>query len=98
MQLPIPACDLVQAWDLLYERSLGCVGIVKEWLLRAVTMALADGKATFDANASEGVCAVSLPMREDSRRNHGRGNEAQRGCGIVFTAETSSGTGHEIGG
>jgi energy-coupling factor transporter ATP-binding protein EcfA2 len=42
-QLPIPACDLVQAWDLLYERSLGCVGIVKEWLLRAVTMALADG-------------------------------------------------------
>jgi energy-coupling factor transporter ATP-binding protein EcfA2 len=45
-QLPIPACDLVQAWDLLYERSLGCVGIVKEWLLRAVTMALADSKAT----------------------------------------------------
>jgi len=45
-QLPIPACDLVQAWDLLYERSLGCVGIVKEWLLRAVTTALADGKPT----------------------------------------------------
>jgi energy-coupling factor transporter ATP-binding protein EcfA2 len=45
-QLPIPACDLVQAWDLLYERSLGCVGIVKEWLLRAVTMALADNKTS----------------------------------------------------
>jgi hypothetical protein len=45
-QLPIPACDLVQAWDLLYERSLGCIGIVKEWLLRAVNLALADGKAS----------------------------------------------------
>lgn len=45
-QLPIPSFDLVQAWDLLYERSLGCVGILKEWLLRALTTALADDKTT----------------------------------------------------
>lgn len=44
-QLPIPACDLVQTWDLLYERSLGCVGIVKEWMVRAITLALDDGQA-----------------------------------------------------
>ena len=36
----------MQAWDLLYERSLGCVGILKEWLLRALTTAIADGKTT----------------------------------------------------
>jgi hypothetical protein len=45
-QMPIPSIDLVQAWDFLYERSLGCVGILKEWLLRALTTALADGKTT----------------------------------------------------
>jgi energy-coupling factor transporter ATP-binding protein EcfA2 len=45
-QLPIPACDLARAWDLLYERSLGCVGILKEWLLRTLTAAFAEGKST----------------------------------------------------
>lgn len=31
--------DLVEDWSFFYERSLGCVGILKDWL----TMALADG-------------------------------------------------------
>ena len=31
--------DLVADWEFLYERSLGCVGILKEWLVRAVTVA-----------------------------------------------------------
>jgi hypothetical protein len=45
-QLPLPSsCDLVEAWDLMYERSIGCVGIPKEWLVRALTVALADDKA-----------------------------------------------------
>jgi len=31
--------DLVSDWEFLYERSLGCVGILKEWLVRAATVA-----------------------------------------------------------
>jgi hypothetical protein len=31
--------DLVSEWEFLYERSLGCVGVLKEWLVRAVIMA-----------------------------------------------------------
>jgi energy-coupling factor transporter ATP-binding protein EcfA2 len=45
-QLPLPSsCNLVDAWDLMYERSVGCVGILKEWLLRALTAALANSRA-----------------------------------------------------
>jgi energy-coupling factor transporter ATP-binding protein EcfA2 len=35
--------DLVSNWEFLYERSLGCVGVLKEWLMRAVAMALQKG-------------------------------------------------------
>jgi GTPase SAR1 family protein len=31
--------DLVGMWDFLYERSLGCVGILKDWLARALSTA-----------------------------------------------------------
>ena len=32
--------DLVEKWDYLYERSLGCVGILKDWLTRSLADAL----------------------------------------------------------
>jgi hypothetical protein len=39
--------DLVSEWEYLYERSIGCVGVLKEWLLRALTAALRkDGALT----------------------------------------------------
>jgi energy-coupling factor transporter ATP-binding protein EcfA2 len=28
--------DLLGVWDFLYERSLGCIGILKDWLVRAL--------------------------------------------------------------
>jgi energy-coupling factor transporter ATP-binding protein EcfA2 len=31
--------NLVAEWEFLYERSLGCVGVLKEWLVRASTVA-----------------------------------------------------------
>jgi AAA domain len=34
--------DLVGDWDYFYERSIGCVGIVKDWLVRALFKALKD--------------------------------------------------------
>ena len=33
------SCDLVADWEFLYERSLGCIGILKKWLVRAATVA-----------------------------------------------------------
>lgn len=35
--------DLVAQWDYLYERSLGCVGVLKLWLAKALAAALEDG-------------------------------------------------------
>ncbi|MCL4394917.1 MAG: ATP-binding protein [Chloroflexi bacterium] len=35
--------DLVSDWEFLYERSLGCVGVLKEWLVRAATVASREG-------------------------------------------------------
>ena len=31
--------DLLNVWDFLYERSLGCIGILKDWLMRALIVA-----------------------------------------------------------
>jgi hypothetical protein len=35
--------DLIGQWDYLYERSLGCVGVLKLWLSKALAAALKDG-------------------------------------------------------
>jgi hypothetical protein len=36
---------LLQQWPYFYERSIGCVGVLKDWLVRAVAATLADGHA-----------------------------------------------------
>jgi hypothetical protein len=41
-QLP-EGTNLLDAWELLYERSIGCVGIVKDWLTLAYRSALKTG-------------------------------------------------------
>lgn len=38
--------DLLSHWDFCYERSVGCVGILKDWLARALAAALQDGGRT----------------------------------------------------
>lgn len=35
--------SLVEHWEYLYERSLGCVGVLKPWLLKACSIALQEG-------------------------------------------------------
>src|SRR5712692_8998973 len=35
--------DLVRDWEFLYERSLGSIGVLKEWLVRAATVAARKG-------------------------------------------------------
>ena len=35
--------DLLAIWEFLYERSVGCVGILKEWLMRACVRSIKHG-------------------------------------------------------
>jgi hypothetical protein len=47
-QLPFAEAemDLMATWEFLYERSIGCVGILKEWLMRACVRAIKHGAVT----------------------------------------------------
>jgi energy-coupling factor transporter ATP-binding protein EcfA2 len=45
--LPLPdEPDLASRWDYLYERSLGCVGVLKDWLTGSLALALRDDSST----------------------------------------------------
>lgn len=44
-QLPLAEPpDLVNDWEFLYERTIGCVGILKQWLARALSASLRKGQ------------------------------------------------------
>jgi hypothetical protein len=45
--------DLVGRWEFCFERSLGCVGILKQWLLRALQTALEADRRTIDPGLLE---------------------------------------------
>jgi hypothetical protein len=45
--------DLVKDWDFFYERSIGCVGVLKDWLTRSLAVALRDGGKTLDRRTIE---------------------------------------------
>ena len=38
--------DLMNHWDYFYERSLGCIGVLKDWLVRALSATLHRGTDT----------------------------------------------------
>lgn len=43
--LTVDQAALLQHWSYFYARSLGCVGVLKEWLVRATALALREGSA-----------------------------------------------------
>jgi energy-coupling factor transporter ATP-binding protein EcfA2 len=45
--------DLLQQWDYLYERSIGCVGVLKQWLNRALAIAARQNATTFSRQILE---------------------------------------------
>jgi energy-coupling factor transporter ATP-binding protein EcfA2 len=45
--------DLLPLWEWLYERSVGCIGILKEWLDRALIVAIGEGCKTLTARHLE---------------------------------------------
>ena len=58
-RLPLPVePNLVQHWKYIYTKSAGCVGIMKDWLLRALEIAIDDNKNTLSLEMLE-ECALS---------------------------------------
>ena len=51
--------DLAQDWEFLYERSIGCVGILKDWLVQALSVALRRGASHLEWRDLE-ACALSV--------------------------------------
>jgi energy-coupling factor transporter ATP-binding protein EcfA2 len=51
--LPIASDDLLEHWDFMYERSIGCVGMLKNWLLRALADTVASGDSTITRRSLE---------------------------------------------
>jgi hypothetical protein len=54
--LPEPP-NLVENWDYLYERSIGCVGILKEWLVKTLATVLRRGATKLTLGDLEGHAA-----------------------------------------
>src|SRR5215467_793336 len=55
--------DLPGIWDFLYERSLGCIGILKDWLMQALIVATRNDSPGLTATILEKT-ALSAPQCE----------------------------------
>jgi DNA polymerase III delta prime subunit len=65
LHLPVSGeTDLLKHTDYCYERSIGCVGVLKEWLMRALARALADGSSVITRKILEQTaCSASQSER-----------------------------------
>lgn len=60
-QLPLAQePDLLSHWDLCYDGSVGCIGVLKEWLYRALDAALGEAEAA-SASAKEQKTVTITP-------------------------------------
>jgi len=79
--------DLVGRTDYLYEQSVGCIGVLKSWLNRALAAALEEGAATLSARHLERQAeparkllslAREIKEGEEALREGGREHEELR--------------------
>lgn len=75
--------DLVSRWDYFYERSIGCVGVLKDWLTRSLALALESDGQTLTLKHLEhralsvSQCATMLREAVDGEREFQENNEAR---------------------
>lgn len=67
--------DLVADWDYFYERSVGCIGVLKEWILKALKKALRDGGKTLTQKQLKDS-ALSVSQCENMLKDASDGEEA----------------------
>lgn len=77
LQMPLTKePDLISHWDYFYERSLGCVGILKNWLKNAYRDAIEEGAATVKMKHLEqralsvAQCRNILKKIKEGEKNH----------------------------
>ncbi|GAB1540692.1 ATP-binding protein [Scytonema sp. NUACC21] len=63
--MPLPETpDLEKRWDYFYERSIGCVGIVKDWLTQSLRKALSESSNSLNEKHLQTYApAISKSMR-----------------------------------
>jgi hypothetical protein len=62
--LPLKAADdLTKDWEFLYERSIGCVGILKDWLVQALSVMMRRGRHHLECSDLEAT-ALSVSQCE----------------------------------
>ena len=70
-------------WDFLYERSLGCIGVLKDWLMRALILAsrnlnLALNLAILEKTAlSGGQCEKMLSEAREGETRLAENNDSR---------------------
>jgi energy-coupling factor transporter ATP-binding protein EcfA2 len=70
--------DLVSHWDYCYERSLGCVGILKNWLSSALASAITSGATTVEIKHLEQRALSVAQCRNILKKiKEGESNQAQ---------------------
>jgi energy-coupling factor transporter ATP-binding protein EcfA2 len=91
--------DLLPLWEWLYERSVGCIGILKEWLDRALIGALGEGSKTLTARhlettaLSAGRCEkIALEAQEGERQLSSADQAQSRLRELLGLGGTSAGT------
>jgi hypothetical protein len=83
--LPLPKTpELVNQWDYFYERSIGCVGVLKDWLTGALALALENGAQTLTTRDLERralsvtQCARMLSEAVDGERKLTESTDAKQ--------------------
>jgi hypothetical protein len=84
--------DLAANWELLYERSVGCVGILKQRLMRALYSVLRCGGKTIARKDLEAQAPIRVAMPENSLRNGGGRGAVGRTSRVAAGASVSPGT------
>ena len=87
---PEHALDLSDMWDFLYERSLGCVGILKDWLSRSLNTSCRAARPLSRRTLEQ--AALSASQCEKILAETREGENRLRRSGIQHSSPASSGT------
>jgi hypothetical protein len=95
--LAVDQAALLQHWPYFYARSLGCVGVLKEWLVRATALALRDGSDALTLPhlerraLSEAKCArMAADIQEGEQALHYAEDHRQRLLALLGMSDTPS--------
>ena len=82
--LPIEeTVDLVSEWRFFYERSIGCIGVVKEWLNQALAMALEEDSNKLELRHLQSTALApvkAIKLQEEIVDGEGKFSDEDNNC------------------